>query len=79
MGCVQVEVVAVGGDALAVVVERVGLPVGLRDAAEGVAVAVDAVLVLVDVVAQVDYVVDRVFADGVAVGVEEALGCCFGG
>ena len=65
----QVSVGLVGAVAGAVVVEGVNLAVG-----EGRAVDFGVALVLVDVVAQVQDVVDRLFAGGVAVGVEIALG-----
>jgi hypothetical protein len=54
-----------------VVVQAVGLAVRERVAVLDGRVG----LVLVDVVAEVQNVVDRLFADGVGVGVEVALGC----
>jgi hypothetical protein len=66
--CGKVLIGAVGGNALAVVIERVRLPIGLRVATEaGVA------LVLIDVVSEVNNVVDRVLLDRVGIGIEVAL------
>lgn len=65
----EVSVGLVGAVAGAVVVKGVNLAVG-----EGRAADLGGALILVDVVAEVQDVVDRLFAGRVAVGVEVALG-----
>lgn len=70
----EVEVSPVGGETLPVVVKAVYLLVGEWHSAYSLAIAVVTVLVLINVVAQKDHVVDRVFANHIAVGVEEAKG-----
>ena len=76
VGSEEIEVGAVGSEALAVIVEGGDDTFGLGDAIDAVAVAIVTVAgVLVDVVAEVDDVVDRVLSHGVSVGVEEAE-CC---
>jgi hypothetical protein len=69
----KVEIGTVGSEAFAVVVEGGDDTFGFGNAVDAVAIAVVTIAcVFVDVVAEVDYVVDRVFANGVSVGVEEA-------
>lgn len=68
----QVQIGAVSGIPLAVIVEREDVSVRQRHAANALAPAIFAVLVLVDVVAQVNDVVDRVLAGRVSVCIEEA-------
>ena len=70
----QVQISPVLRNAPAVVVETINLLVGLRNSTERVAPSVVAVLILVNVVAKVDHVVDRVLAHRVAVGIEETKG-----
>jgi hypothetical protein len=72
----KIEIGAVGSETLAVVVEGGDDTFRLGDAVDAVAVAVVTVAgVFVDVVTKVDDVVDRVLANRVSVGVEEAE-CC---
>jgi hypothetical protein len=69
----KIEIGTVGSEAFAVVVEGGDDAFGFGDAVDAVAVAVVTIAcVFVDVVAEVDYVVDRVFANRVSVGIEEA-------
>jgi len=76
VGSEEIEIGAVGSETLAVVVEGGDDAFGLGNAVDAVAVAVITVAgVLVNVVAEVDDVVDRVLSHGVSVGVEEAE-CC---
>ena len=70
----QVQVSPVRRQALAVVVEGVDLIEGKRDTAIRVTPSIITVGILVDVVSEVDYIVYRVFPDGIPVGVEEAEG-----
>lgn len=68
----QIEVGPVGRNTLPIVVQSVYLPVGQRHSSDGLALAIVAVFVLVDVVTQVDDIVDGILSGRVAECVEEA-------
>ena len=70
----KVEVCSVGGEALSIVVEGEDCPVWQRDPPDALTPTVVAVLILVDIVAQVYHVVHRIFAHRIAKGIEEAKG-----
>lgn len=59
---------------LAIVVESINLPIWQRYPSDTLTPAVIAILVLVDVISQMNHVVYRLFADRVAVCVEETKG-----
>lgn len=68
----EVIIIAVGGKALAIIVQRDDCFVRQWDAIDGVPVAVITLLVLVDVITQVDHVVYGILACGIANGIEKA-------
>lgn len=70
----EVEVCSVGGEAFSIVVEGEDWPVWQRDPPDALTPTVVAVLILVDIVAQVYHVVNGIFAYRVAKGIEEAKG-----
>ena len=70
----EVEVCSVGGEALSIVVESEDCPVWQRDPPDALTPTVVAVLVFIDIVAQVYHVVNGIFAYRVSKGIEEAKG-----
>lgn len=75
MGSEEIEIGAVGSEALAVVVEGGDYAFGLGDTVDAVAVAIITIAgVLVDIITEMDDVVYRVLSHRVSVGIEEAEG-----
>lgn len=73
----EVEIRPVCGMSLAVIVKGEDFSVGQRDPSNSLAPTVIAILVLVDIIAEMDNVIHRVFASWVSIRIEETKSCDF--
>ena len=68
----EVEIRAVGRQSLAVIIQRVNLAVRQRHPTNTLSPAVSTILIFVYIVAEMNDIVDGVFADRISVCIEEA-------
>ena len=70
----KIEIGSIGGQSLTIIIQGEDCSVWQRDTVNALTIAILSILRLVYVVAQMQNIVDRVFASSIAIGIEKAEG-----